>query len=104
MSYKELGEYLKNKYEKTILDQLMGNTTVTDNQYILMRELVNNIHKLMQTSLPHLDLAQIFAAMTQAIIEAAALSPRTDSILATVIEGLNQSEAMVRSVKDKMNG
>jgi hypothetical protein len=77
---------------------------MTDDQYILMRELVNNIHKLVQTSLPHLDLAQIFAAMTQAIIEAAALSPKTDAIISTVIEGLNQSEAMVRSVKERMNG
>lgn len=77
---------------------------MTDDQYILMRELVKNIHKLVQTSLPHLDLAQIFAAMTQAIIEAAALSPRTDSILATVIEGLNQSEAMILAVKERLNG
>lgn len=77
---------------------------MTDNQYILMRELVNNIHKLVHTSLPHLGLAQIFAAMTQAIIEAAALSPRTDAILATVIEGLNQSEAMILAVKERLNG
>ena len=102
MTYVELGKYLKNKYEKQILDQL--GQGMTDNQYILMRELVNNIHKLVQTSSPHLDLAQIFAAMTQAIIEAAAVNPRTDAILAMVIEGLNKSEAMVRSVKERMNG
>jgi hypothetical protein len=77
---------------------------MTDEQYLLMRELVNGIHKLVQTSLPHLDITHVFAAMTQAIIEAAALSPRTDAIIATVIEGLNQSEAMILAVKERLNG
>lgn len=77
---------------------------MTDDQYILMRELITSIHKLAYTSLTHLEPSHIFAAMTQALIEAASVSPHTDEIIATCIEGLNQSEAMVKAIKERLNG